>query len=147
MPIAFAMRLPSCAAACLALAGCGAHDGAPPPFNGYAEAEFTRVAAPLAGRLTTLAVQRGQQVAAGAPLFTLEQEAESAALQEAQAREQHSQALARDLQKGQRRDELAAAQAAVDAAQAALADSERELQRQRQLAAQGFVSGTNLVAV
>jgi HlyD family secretion protein len=133
-------------AALLVLAGCQRSEP-PPAFNGYAEAEFTRVAAPLSGRITTLAVQRGAQVAAGAPLFTLEHEAEAAALQEAQAREQRSQALARDLQKGQRRDEIAAAQAAVDAAQAALVDSERELRRQQDLAARGFVSGASLDAL
>ncbi len=131
----------------MVLAACGQEQASPPAFNGYAEAEYTRVAAPLAGRLVALSVQRGGEVAAGAPLFTLEQDAEAAALSEAQAREQRSQAVERDLQKGQRRDELAAAQAAVDAAQAELAEAERELARQRALAAQGFVSGANLDAL
>lgn len=129
-----------------ALPGCHRTE-ADGPLAGYAEAELTRVAAPLAGRLTTLAVQRGAQVQAGAPLFTLEQDNEAAALREAQARQQRAEAVARDLQKGQRRDELTAARAAVDAAQAALHDDERELQRQRQLAAQGFTSGANLDAL
>ncbi|MFZ5546926.1 MAG: HlyD family secretion protein [Pseudomonadota bacterium] len=134
------------AALCALLASCQRAE-APPGFNGYAEAEFTRVAAPLSGRLVLLNVQRGAQVPAGAALFTLEREAEEAALREALAREQRSEALARDVRKGQRRDELAAAQAAVDAAQAALLDAERELQRQRALAAQGFVSGADLDAL
>jgi HlyD family secretion protein len=145
-PVVLLSRVAVAAVCMAALAGCQRTE-APAGFNGYAEAEFTRVAAPLAGRLTQLAVQRGAQVAAGATLFTLEHEAETAALQEAQAREQRSQALARDLQKGQRRDELAAAQAALDAAQAALLESERELGRQQALAAQGFTSGANLDAL
>lgn len=139
-------RLAAVLVATLVLAGCQ-RAAAPSGFNGYAEAEFTRVAAPLGGRLVSLSVQRGAQVAASAPLFTLEQESEVAALNEAQAQEQRSQALARDLQKGQRRDELAAIQASIDAARASLADSEREYQRQRDLAAQGFVSGSNLDAL
>lgn len=133
-------------AAIFMLAGCERQD-ADAPLAGYAEAELTRVAAPLAGRLTTLSVQRGAQVTAGAPLFTLEQDSEAAALHEAQARQRRAEAVARDLQKGQRRDEIAAAQAAVDAAQAALVDDERELKRQRELAAQGFTSGANLDAL
>ena len=130
----------------LSMVGCQRAQ-APAGLNGYAEAELTRVAAPLSGQLATLSVQRGAEVLAGTPLFTLEQQAETAALDEARARQQRSQALARDLQKGQRRDELAAAQAALDAAQAMLADAERELQRQRDLAGKGFVSSANLDAL
>jgi HlyD family secretion protein len=135
------------AAVLAALGGCHPHEGDEAAWAGYAEAEYTRVAAPLGGRLLSLNVQRGAQVAAGAPLFTLERDSEAAALREAQAREQRAQAVARDLQKGQRRDELAAAQAAVDAAEASLKDSEQELQRQQALAHQGFTSGSNLDAL
>lgn len=129
------------------LAACGEHDARQSAFNGYAEAEYTRVAAPLAGRLVRLSAQRGMQVQAGSPLFVLEQEAEKAALQGSQARVQRSQAVVRDLDKGARPDELAAAQAAVQQAQASLEDSQRELKRQGELAAQGFTSGSNLDAL
>jgi len=133
-----------CGVAMAGLVGCQARDSA--PLNGYVEAEFVRVAAPLAGRLTALQAQRGSQVAAGAPLFTLEQESEAAAVSESQARLVRSEAQARDLTRGQRRDELAAAQAAVDAARAALVDSESDLRRERGLAASGFTSGATLTA-
>ena len=136
-----------CLAMAAALTACSSRDDAHAPFNGYAEAELTRVAAPLAGRLVRLGVQRGAEVRAGAPLFTLEHDSESAALRESQAREQRAEAVARDLSKGQRRDEIAAAQAALDAAQAALVQSESDYKRQRELAAQGFVSGANLDAL
>jgi HlyD family secretion protein len=97
----------------IALGGC---QPAPPPgFSGYVEVEAVQVAAPLAGRLVALNVQRGAAVAAGAPLFTLEQENEAAAVREARARVERSEAALRDLQKGQRPDELAALAAAVDA--------------------------------
>jgi HlyD family secretion protein len=127
------------------LAACG---NAPPAgFSGYVEVEPVRVAAPLAGRLVKLDVQRGADVAAGTALFTLEQESESAAVREARARVERADATVRDLGKGQRRDELASLAAAVDAQQAALARSDSELQRQRALAAQGFVSGASLTAL
>jgi HlyD family secretion protein len=112
----------------------------PPPFSGYVEVEPTRIAAPIAGRLTQLAVERGAQVLAGAALFTLEQDSEAAALRESQSRADRATAAARDLSTGQRPDEIAATQAAVDAAQAALAKSDDELKRQRELVGQGFVS-------
>jgi HlyD family secretion protein len=129
----------------IALGGC---QPAPPPgFSGYVEVEPVQVAAPLSGRLVTLNVQRGALVEAGAPLFTLEQENEAAAVREARARVERAEAALRDLQKGQRPDELAALAAAVDAQQAALQRSESELRRQRQLAAQGFTSGAELTAL
>jgi HlyD family secretion protein len=134
--------------ACLLLVPLAACRDAPPAgFSGYVEVEPVRVAAPLAGRLVALNVERGAQVAAGAPLFTLEHESESAAVAEARARAQRAAAAARDLDKGQRRDELAAIQAAIEAQTAALAKSESDLARQRALAAQGFVSGADLTAL
>ena len=41
----------------------------PPGWQGYVDADYVRVAPTLAGQLVTLSVHRGQQVAAGAPLF------------------------------------------------------------------------------
>ena len=51
--------------------------------QGYVEGEFVYVASPYAGALETLSVQRGAQVKAGDPLFTLESGAEKAARDEA----------------------------------------------------------------
>ena len=130
--------------ALLALCACQARE--PVGFNGYVEAEFVRVAAPLAGRVVALPVQRGASVAAGAPLFVLEHDVEAAAVGEAQARVERSEAQARDLTRGQRRDELAAAQAALDAGRAALVQSESDLKRERELARSGFTSGATLTA-
>src|SRR2546426_12823721 len=54
------------------------------PLQGYVEGEYVRVAAPFAGTLQQLTVQRGGGVAAGAPLFALERENESAARRQAE---------------------------------------------------------------
>jgi HlyD family secretion protein len=137
-----ALRL-SCLAVTL-LAACQARE--PASFNGYVEAEFVRVAAPQAGRLVALPAQRGASVAAGAPLFVLEHDSEAAAVVESQARVERSDAQVRDLARGQRSDELAAAQAALDAGRASLAQSESDLKRERDLAKSGFTSGAALTA-
>jgi HlyD family secretion protein len=140
-------RAGRCWACALALL-LGACTQAPPDsFSGVIEVEPVQVAAPLAGRLVELPVQRGAQVAAGAPLFALEHAAESDAVREARAGVERAAATLRDLGKGQRKDELAALEAAVDAQAAALARSESDLKRQRELAAQGFVSGADLTAL
>lgn len=130
------------AASAAVLAACGK----PPAtgWAGYAEADYVYVAAPLAGRLETLAVQPGQQVGRGALLFTLDDEAERAARDEAQARVTSARAQAANIATGKRREELAVtdAQLAQARAQAALAHS--ELLRQQQLVEQGFVSKARL---
>jgi len=54
-------------------------------FQGYVEGEFVYVASPLAGQLDTLSVQRGQQVTNGQPLFSLDETAEKAARDMAEA--------------------------------------------------------------
>ena len=77
----------------LALAGCG--ERAPAPFQGYAEGEFVLVAAPFGGRLEKRYVNRGQEVAAGAPLFALEQENEKAARRGVEERLRNAEAQAR----------------------------------------------------
>lgn len=53
--------------------------------QGYVEGEFVYVSSPLAGTLEHLAVQRGDQVAAGNPLFTLDETMEKAARDQARA--------------------------------------------------------------
>src|SRR3954467_1591337 len=92
-------------AALLVALGCARK--APPGFQGYLEGEFVYVASPLAGRVETLAVQKGARVAAGAPLFTLERTSEIAAQREAADRLRSAQARLEDLKKGQRPTELA----------------------------------------
>lgn len=126
----------------LLLAACNKPD--PDVLPGYVEAEYTRLAAPVAGRLVELKVARGAEVAAGAPLFVLDTEQERAAVDEARARVQRAQASAADLAKGKRREELAVLEAQERQAAAQLAQSEADLKRQRELAQRGFTSGSAL---
>jgi HlyD family secretion protein len=132
------------ALSCLALGGCEHRD--PDLFNGYVEADLSRIASPAGGRLVQLAVQRGDEVKLGAPLFVLEQDNEAAGMRAAQARVAQAEAQVNDLAKGKRRDELAAIAASLEGARAAARDSESNLQRQRKLAQSGFVSNEALVS-
>lgn len=117
----------------------------PPGWTGYAEGDYVRVAAPLAGALVALPVQAGQTLAAaGQPLFTLDAQAEAAAQQEAAARAAASLASARNADSGRRADEIAVTRAQLAQAQAAAALARSALARQRQLVAQGFISPASL---
>jgi HlyD family secretion protein len=115
----------------LLLAGCTRH--APAGYQGYLEGEFVYVAAPLAGRLDRLAVTRGARVEAGAPLFTLEQSAETSSLREAAERLRQAQARLADLRKGSRPTELATLEARLASARTAAELSALELERATKL--------------
>lgn len=127
-----------------ALPGCG--EKAPPLYQGYAEGEFVRVAAPYAGSLTQLAVQRGAQVGAGMPLFALEQENERAARDEAAQRLKQAEAQLENLKKAKRPSEIDAIVAQREQARAALKLSENDYARDEKLARGGFVSRQQLDA-
>ncbi len=132
--------LPTLAALAIvaALGACG--DRADGTFQGYAEGEYVRVAAPFAGNLLKLQVKRGSQVSAGDPLFTLEQENEAAARREAEERLRNNEAQLADLRKSKRPTEIDAVRAQLEQARASLKLSEVNLRRQEQLVAANFVS-------
>lgn len=124
------------------LAGCTKQ--AATVFPGYMEAEYTRVAAPIAGRLTRLAVSKGQEVNAGESLFVLEADSEQAGVAEAQSRLARNEAQLADLAKGKRQEELDVLKAQQLAVQASLALAQSDLKRQSALARSGFVSTASL---
>ena len=125
-------------AAIAAIAACGEKNGT--TYQGYAEGEYVRVAAPFAGNLLQLQVKRGSEVKAGDPLFTLEQENEAAARREAEERLRIAAAQLEDLKKGKRPPEVDTVKAQLEQARASLRLSEVSLQRQVQLLASNFVS-------
>ncbi|HXF65820.1 MAG TPA: biotin/lipoyl-binding protein, partial [Burkholderiales bacterium] len=139
------MRLPRCFIVVLALpalAGCSGD--ADRYYQGYAEGEFVRVAAPFAGALQSLAVARGERVRAGDPLFTLEQESEAAARREAEERLKNAQAQLDNLRKGRRPTEIDAIEAQLAQARATLELSAAQLKRTEELVARNFVSRERL---
>ena len=84
-----------------------------PSWQGYVDAEYVRVSPTLSGRITSLAVARGDQVAAGAPLFTQDDADDVGArdqaagkLTEAQARLNNLETRSRDTEIAQGRADL-----------------------------------------
>ena len=100
-----------------------------PTYQGYVEGEFVSLASSQSGHLEHLGVSRGQQVSAGAPVFSLEAVDERAA--ELQAAQQLSAAEAQlaDLKTGKRRPELAVIQAQLLQAQVAAQRSAQQRER------------------
>ena len=122
----------------LCLTACG-----PPaerPLQGYVEGEYVRVAAPFAGTLQKLAVQRGADVAAGAPMFALESENEIAARRQAEQQLQAAQARLENLKTGKRPPEVATVAEQLRQAQAARELSAANFRRQESLFKSGFIS-------
>jgi HlyD family secretion protein len=113
-------------------------------FPGYAEADYVRLASPIAGTLSKLYVQRGDRISRDAPTFVLEQESERAARAEAAYRVDHAKDVLADLRKGKRPDEVAAVQAQLAQAEAALKLSAADYVRQKQLVADKFISAARL---
>ncbi len=113
-------------------------------YQGYVEGDFVLVASPLPGRLIARPVQRGTQVRKGDPLFILEPEEESAAVDEARQGVAQAQNRLADLRKGVRPSELAAIEARLRQARATLALSKEELARRQDLYRQQMISAEEL---
>jgi HlyD family secretion protein len=124
------------AGALVALAGAVGLNGigtGPLEFQGYVEGEYVYVASPVAGRLETLEVARGDRVTAGASLFALDRSGEVPARDDAAAQLASAKARLADLKKGARPSELEAIEAQLAQARAMLELSEAELRRQERL--------------
>ena len=126
----------------LLLAACG-NDG-PPAWQGYVEGEFVSVASPFAGRLEKLSVQRGQQVAGGAPLFVLEADDELAAREQAAGQLKAAEAQLADIQTGKRPLEVDVNRAQLVQAVAAAQRSAAALKRDQAQFAVGGISQAQL---
>lgn len=127
----------------LSLAACNRADER--AFQGWVEADLIFVAPDEVGRVMTLDVREGDSVAAGAPLFAVDEDlqradvsANEAAVKEARAR------LARAEAQQQRPDEIAVLQAQMQRAEAMLALSTAELDRQKQLSEKNVSSRAQL---
>ena len=126
----------------LALAACDNHNGR---LQGWVEADFVFVGPDEAGRVETLAVREGDQVAAGAPLFAVDGELQRADVQTAAAQVAEARArLARLETSQQRKEEVAVLQAQEKRAESAVALSTADLDRQQTLANKGIAAQAQL---
>jgi HlyD family secretion protein len=114
------------------------------PLQGYIEGEYVRMAAPFAGTLQSLGVQRGSQVSAGASLFSLERENEIAARRQAEQQLQAATARLENLKTGKRPSEVQTVAEQLRQAMAARDLSAASLRRQESLFKSGFVSNAAL---
>lgn len=94
----------------------------------------------VAGRLADMSVEEGTQVSADEIVARLDAEPLKAALNAAQARVEQAQANLQRLRAGSRPEEISAARAAVEEARAALTNTEQNLERKQELAAEEATS-------
>ncbi|TNF57902.1 MAG: HlyD family efflux transporter periplasmic adaptor subunit [Burkholderiales bacterium] len=137
------LRIPHAALLVVALlAGC--QPAEEERFQGYVEGEPVMVAAQQNGQLTSLTVQRGDEVRAGTPLFSQDQATEAAGVSQAEAQLAQAQAQFRNLASGKRPPEIAVIEAQLKDAEARRTLSAEQLARQEALVAKGFVSAESL---
>ncbi len=98
-------------------------------YQGYVEGEFVYMASSQAGQLTNLAVQRGQQVATNAALFSLESNNEADAVKQAEHQFQAAQSQRADLLTGKRPAEVQVNEAQLAQARADAQRTALQLQR------------------
>jgi HlyD family secretion protein len=126
----------------IALAGCTGTNGR---LQGWVEADFVFVGPDEAGRVEALSVREGDQVAAGAPLFSVDGELQQADVHTAAAQVAEARArLARLETSQQRKEEVAVLQAQERRAESAVALSTSDLDRQQTLASKGIAAQAQL---
>ncbi|MGA8612814.1 MAG: HlyD family efflux transporter periplasmic adaptor subunit [Xanthobacteraceae bacterium] len=119
---------------------------APPPtqWQGYADADFVKVGPTQQGLLTALNVARGDQVAAGAPLFSQDDTADQAARDQAVRQVHQAQEQLANLQASSKPTEIEQAEANLADARATLARTKADLERGEFLASTGTMAAETL---
>jgi HlyD family secretion protein len=119
------------------LAAC---DKKPAALNGYVEGEYLRIAPTSAGVLATLSVERGAQVKAGQPLFSLDLKSLTASRAAAAAALAQAEAVLEDMTKGKRPEEITVLEKQKVQAQADLQNATSQLNRSQPLAKKGYAT-------
>jgi HlyD family secretion protein len=135
------------AIAALLLAGAGAglwwwqsRPAAPEAWQGYAEADYVRLAPTAAGQLTSVAVARGDEVAAGAPIFTQDSTDERAARDQAARELDEAREQLANLENGGKLTEIQTAEANLEDVRATYVRTRADLQRGTTLLREGFAT-------
>jgi HlyD family secretion protein len=125
------------------LAACG-DDPRGTTFQGYVEGEFVQVAPEVGGRIVGLAVDRGDTVEQGDPLFRIASSEAESSVAQARAELARAKAQLANLKEGQRPPEIAVIEAQIAEAEASLDQAEREFERQLALFDRRVVSEARL---
>lgn len=110
---------------------------AAPLAVGYVEGDYVLLAPIEVAQVETIAVKRGDRVAPGRPVVTLENADAKIAIAQAEAALAQAQAQLADLQVGKRPEEIAVLKAQVDMAKAQAADAKRRYIRASDLFKRG----------
>ncbi len=110
---------------------------APPLAVGYVEGDYVLLAPIEVAQVETVAVKRGDRVAPGTPVVTLESADAEIAVAQAEAALAQAQAQLADLRVGKRPEEIAVLKAEVDMAKARAADARRKYERASDLFKRG----------
>lgn len=117
-----------------------ARDPAPAEWQGYAEADYVKVAPTLEGLLTSVFVARGAKAALGAPLFAQDDIADRAAVEQATRQLRQAEEQLANLQSPGKPTEIAQAEANLADATAARDKIFLDLQRTEKLLKTGNAS-------
>lgn len=123
----------------VSLAGC-LWGGGEEAFQGYVEGVYVYVAPEVGGRIAERPAGDGATVAAGDPLFRLDEAAIAPRIEEAEARLAQAEAQLANLVSGKRPEEIAVIEAGKKQAEAAFTQAEKDFDRNRQLFEQRVVS-------
>jgi len=117
---------------------------AAPLAVGYVEGDYVLLAPIEVAQVQSVSVRRGDRVAAGAALATLEDADAGIAVAQAQAALGAAEAQLADLKVGKRPEEIAVLEAAVRSAKAQADEAGRVLDRTRDLAKRGIATQAQL---
>src|SRR5579862_7246474 len=108
-------------------------------WQGYAEADFVKIGPTQQGLLTDVTVARGDEVAAGAPLFAQDDAMDRAARDQAARQLQQAKEQLANLQAGGKETEIKQAEANLADARATLQRTKIDLDRSEALVRTGGV--------
>ena len=115
-------------------------DAGPPAWQGYAEADYVKVAPVEQGLLTTISVARGDQIAKGAPLFAQDDTHERAARDQAARQLAQAEQQLANLEAAMKPTEVAQAEASLTDARSTLERARADLQRDEALLKTGYAT-------
>ena len=113
---------------------------APEAWQGYVDADYVKVGPVEPGQLTSVAVARGDKVAAGALLFTQDDTEERAARDQAARQVAQSEQQLANLEAAAKPTEIAQAEANLTDARATLERAKSDLQRAEDLVKRGNIA-------
>jgi HlyD family secretion protein len=115
-----------------------------PAWQGYAEADYVKVAPIEPGLLTAVSVARGDRVAAGATLFEQDDTAERAAREQAARQLAQAEQQLANLEAAMKPTEIAQAEANLADARSTLARARADLERDEALLGRGYATAQSV---